>query len=172
MRATMCSLHAKPPTSLAQQIKRFTYSRHFEDHWRLIIVLPRKTSSMPTFQSNPFRPSTSSSAASLGERIGTTYRRHLANHPFLLFGLPFISVIVASSFLLTPATALRYERHDRKNRAVTHGEAMELGLKGLGDEEVNYNPRRRKVTKGGTTERDEYYVSSSQTVAERWGGDC
>jgi cytochrome c oxidase assembly protein subunit 16 len=114
---------------------------------------------MPTFQSNPFRPSTSSSAASLGERIGTTYRRRLANHPFLLFGLPFISVIVASSFLLTPATALRYERHDRKNRAVTHGEAMELGLKGLGDEEVNYNPRRRKVTKGGTTERDEYYVS-------------
>jgi cytochrome c oxidase assembly protein subunit 16 len=114
---------------------------------------------MPTFQSNPFRPSTSSSAASLGERIGATYRRHLANHPFLLFGLPFISVIVASSFLLTPATALRYERHDRKNRAVTHGEAMELGLKGLGDEEVNYNPRRRKVTKGGTTERDEYYVS-------------
>jgi cytochrome c oxidase assembly protein subunit 16 len=124
---------------------------------------------MPTFQSNPFHPSTSSSAASLGERIGTTYRRHLANHPFLLFGLPFISVIVASSFLLTPATALRYERHDRKNRAVTHGEAMELGLKGLGDEEVNYNPRRRKVTKGGTTERDEYYVSSFQTVAECWG---
>ena len=125
---------------------------------------------MPTFQSNPFRPSTSSSAASLSERIGATYRRHLANHPFLLFGLPFISVIVASSFLLTPATALRYERHDRKNRAVTHGEAMELGLKGLGDEEVSYNPRRRKVTKGGTTERDEYYVSSFQTVAECLGG--
>jgi cytochrome c oxidase assembly protein subunit 16 len=117
---------------------------------------------MPTFQSNPFRPSSSSSAAaSLGERIGASYRRHLANHPFLLFGLPFISVIVAASFLLTPATALRYERHDRKNRAVTHGEAMELGLKGLGDEEVNYNPRRRKVTRGGTSERDEYYVNPS-----------
>ena len=116
---------------------------------------------MPVFQSNPFRSSSSSSAASLGERIGATYRRHLAHHPFLLFGLPFISVIVAASFLLTPATALRYERHDRKNRAVTHGEAMELGLKGLGDEEVSYNPRRRKVTKGGTSERDEYYVRLS-----------
>jgi len=111
---------------------------------------------MPTFQSNPFR-SSASFAGSLGERIGATYRRHLANHPFLLFGLPFISIIVAASFLLTPATALRYERYDRKNRAVTHGEAMELGLKGLGDEDVNYNPRRRKVTRGGTSERDEYY---------------
>jgi hypothetical protein len=48
---------------------------------------------------------------------------------------------------------------------------MELGLKGLGDEEVSYNPRRRKVTKGGTTERDEYYVSSFQTVAKRRGCD-
>ena len=120
----------------------------------------RKAFAMPRFQSNPFRGSSSSSSASLGDRIGATYRRHLANHPFLLFGLPFISVIVACSFILTPATALRYERHDRKNRAVTHGEAMELGLKGLGDDEVNYNPRRRKVTKGGTTERDEYYVGS------------
>jgi cytochrome c oxidase assembly protein subunit 16 len=119
---------------------------------------------MPTFQSNPFRPS-SRAASSLGERIGATYRRHLANHPFLLFGLPFISVIVAASFLLTPATALRYERHDRKNRVVTDGEAMELGLKGLGDDEVTYNPRRRKVTKGGTTERDEYYVSPSWTLS-------
>lgn len=119
---------------------------------------------MPTFQSKPFRAS-SASAASLGDRIGATYRRHLANHPFLLFGLPFISVIVAASFILTPATALRYERHDRKNRAVTHSEAMELGLKGLGDEEVNYNPRRRKVTKGGTSERDEYYVSGLWTLS-------
>src|SRR5437763_13818749 len=108
---------------------------------------------MPTFQSNPFRHSTSS-ATSLAERIGATYRRHLANHPFLLFGLPFISVIVPASFLLTPATALRYERHDRKNRVVTHCEALALGLQGLGDDEVTYNPRRRKGTKGGTHERN------------------
>ena len=120
---------------------------------------------MPTFQSNPFR-SSSAQVNSLGERIGTAYRRHLANHPFLLFGLPFISVIVGASFLLTPATALRYERHDRKNRSVTHSEAMELGLKGGpgGEGAVNYNPRKRKVTKGANTERDEYYVSTVARV--------
>jgi hypothetical protein len=113
---------------------------------------------MPVFPSNPFRSSNPSS--SLGERIGNAYRRHLAHHPFLLFGLPFMSIIVLSSFLLTPAAALRYERHDRKNRAVTDHEAMQLGLKGgvAGDGGINYNPRRRVVTKGGTTERDEYYV--------------
>ena len=114
---------------------------------------------MPTFQSNPFR-GTRASANTLGERISSTYRRHLARHPFALFGLPFLSIIVLSSFLLTPVTALRYERHDRKHRAVTHSEAMELGLKGGSDGEggISCNPRRRKVTKGGTTERDEYYV--------------
>ena len=125
---------------------------------------------MPKFQSNPFRGS-GSSPSTLGERIGSSYRRYLAHHPFLLFGLPFISIIVTSSFLLTPAAALRFERHDRKNRAVTHSEAMELGLKGgpQGEGGVNYNPRRRKVTKGGTTERDEYYVSSPSAPGEiRW----
>lgn len=113
---------------------------------------------MPTFKSNPFR-SSNYSPSSLGERIGITYRRKLASHPFLMFGLPFIFVIVASSFLLTPATALRFELHDRKNRAVTTSESMQLGLKGGEEGNVNYNPRRRKVTMGADSQRDEYYVS-------------
>lgn len=133
------------------------------------LLPPSRASTMAIFQSKPFRAS-SRVASSLGERIGATYRRQLAHHPFLLFGLPFISIVVTASFLLTPATALRYERHDRKNRAVTHGEAMELGLKGLGDDEVSYNPRRRKVTRGGTTERDEYYVSPTWRRASYGGG--
>ena len=43
---------------------------------------------------------------------------------------------------------------------------MELGLKGGdgGEGAVNYNPRRRKVTKGADTERDEYYVSAMANV--------
>lgn len=43
--------------------------------------------------------------------------------------------------MLTPATALRYERYDRKNQQITHEQAM--GLRG----------ERRKVNM-----KDEYYV--------------
>ena len=46
--------------------------------------------------------------------------------------------------MLTPATALRYERYDRKNQQITQEEAMGLGQ------------NRRKVNM-----KDEYYVSSA-----------
>jgi len=36
-------------------------------------------------------------------------------------------VIVAGSFFLTPATALRYEKHDRKVKRLSQDEAMGLG---------------------------------------------
>ena len=114
---------------------------------------------MPTFQSNPFR-SSRAQASTLGEKIGELYRKRLVRHPFLLFGLPFITMMVSASFLLTPATALRYESHDRKNRELTHTEAMELGLKGgmEGAGDMSYNPRRRKLLGGQlNSERDEYY---------------
>lgn len=35
--------------------------------------------------------------------------------------------MVAGSFLLTPATALRYERHDRKVRQMTKEEELGIG---------------------------------------------
>lgn len=85
--------------------------------------------------------------------------------------------MVAASFILTPATALRYERHDRKHRELTQSEAMELGLKGgaSGEGSLSYNPRRRVVQKGGTTERDEYYRLMAKDLdnweqkrVERW----
>ncbi|KAG8530067.1 Cytochrome oxidase assembly [Bacidia gigantensis] len=60
-------------------------------------------------------------------RIGAWYRRNLDNHPFALFGLPFCAAIVAGSFALTPATALRYERHDRKMKQLSKEEALGLG---------------------------------------------
>ena len=132
---------------------------------------------MPVFPSNPFRPartySPSNTALPLTQRIAILYRRKLASHPFLLFGLPFISLIVLSSFLLTPATALRYENHDRRNREVSTNEALNLGLNksgagGTGDAlsgggpVVTYNPRKRVVAKGEMSQRDEYYVSCSR----------
>lgn len=75
--------------------------------------------------------------------IAARYRRGLKKHPFVLFGLPFITTIVAGSFFLTPATALRYERHDRKVQQMSKDEAMGLGKD------------RRKVDM-----REEYYVST------------
>ncbi|KAL8677250.1 MAG: hypothetical protein Q9224_006854 [Gallowayella concinna] len=76
---------------------------------------------MPTFQSKRFIPK------ALQNTIAARYRRKLATNPFLFFGLPFIATMVAGSFFLTPATAIRYERHDRKVRTLSKEE--ELGLK-------------------------------------------
>ncbi|KAL8811089.1 MAG: hypothetical protein Q9223_007607, partial [Gallowayella weberi] len=76
---------------------------------------------MPAFQAKPFR------ARSYDNSFAAKYRSKIARYPFLFFGLPFMATIIAGSFFLTPATALRYERHDRKIRTLTKEE--ELGLK-------------------------------------------
>ncbi|KAI7087891.1 hypothetical protein KC356_g3780 [Hortaea werneckii] len=75
---------------------------------------------MAIFQSKKFR---SSSDTSLPAR----YRAALARHPFALFGLPFIATMVLGSFFLTPATALRYERHDKKIKQLSETEALGIG---------------------------------------------
>jgi cytochrome c oxidase assembly protein subunit 16 len=79
------------------------------------------------------------------------YRSAVAKHPFILFGLPFLAVIVSGSFFLTPATALRYERHDQKRKWMSKEEALS-SMEGL---------QRRKVNP-----RDEYYVSMRVAVAD------
>lgn len=76
---------------------------------------------MPAFSSKKFRPT------SYQNTIAARYRKHLSRHPFLLFGLPFISTMVAGSFFLTPATAIRYERHDRRVRQVSKEEELGIG---------------------------------------------
>ncbi|KAH9872042.1 Cytochrome oxidase assembly [Plenodomus biglobosus] len=96
-------------------------------------------------------PFTSKSfSATLPNSLAAKYRKALQKHPFLLFGLPFLSTILAGSFMLTPATALRYERYDRKNQQITQEEAM--GLRG----------ERRKVNM-----KDEYYRLQAKDV-EDW----
>lgn len=65
-------------------------------------------------------------------------------------------VIVAGSFVLTPAAALRYERYDRKVQQLSNEEALNLGIKGAdGEQGIKRNPRRRIIG----DEREEYYVS-------------
>jgi len=59
--------------------------------------------------------------------IASRYRRALGKHPFALFGLPFIVTIVAGSFFLTPATAIRYEKHDRRVRRMSKEEELGIG---------------------------------------------
>lgn len=134
---------------------------------------------MPVFDSKPFKPS-NNAGKGWEERISELYRQQVHRRPFLVFGLPFISIMVAASFLLTPATALRYERHDRKHRELTQNEAMELGLKGGtgGEGPLSYNPRRRVIQKGQTTEGDEYYRLMAKDLdnweqkrVERWKGE-
>ena len=103
-------------------------------------------------------PFTSKSfSATLPNSLAARYRKSLQKHPFLLFGLPFLSTIVLGSFMLTPATALRYERYDRKNQQITHEQAM--GLRG----------ERRKVNM-----KDEYYVCivADMGIGRAWADNC
>ena len=74
-----------------------------------------------TFQSKKYRPT------GTGNTIGAWYRRSLQHHPFALFGLPFIVSMLAGSFFLNPATALRYEKHDRKVKQLSREEELGLG---------------------------------------------
>ena len=90
---------------------------------------------MPTFHSS--RYNSPSPAAQ-------KYRALVQKRPFLMFGLPFITLMVAGSFFLTPATAVRFERHDRKIQTTTTEQALSVGK------------HKRRVDP-----KEEYYVSST-----------
>jgi cytochrome c oxidase assembly protein subunit 16 len=79
---------------------------------------------MTVFKSRTFRPSSYSST------LASRYRSSLTKHPFLLFGLPFITTMIAGSFFLTPATAVRYEKHDRRVRRMSKEEELGIGKSG------------------------------------------
>ena len=77
-----------------------------------------------SFQKNKFR------SAADANTFAARYRAAMAKHPFALFGLPFLIVMVGGSFVLTPATAIRYERHDRKVQQVSKEDALGIGKGG------------------------------------------
>lgn len=101
---------------------------------------------MAIFQSKKFRPSAQANT------IAAKYRSALAKHPFALFGLPFIATMVAGSFFLTPATAIRYEKHDRRVQRLSK------------DEELGLGKNARKVDM-----KEEYYVSRPASALRRKG---
>jgi cytochrome c oxidase assembly protein subunit 16 len=63
-------------------------------------------------------------------------------HPFALFGLPFLGLVVGSSFALQTFTQTRYDYHQQKVSAVSK------------EEELGMSKERKKVDI-----REEYYVS-------------
>lgn len=79
---------------------------------------------MAVFRSKKFR------GAAESNTIAARYRSALARHPFALFGLPFIATMVAGSFFLTPAAAIRYEKHDRRVRRLSKEEELGIGKAG------------------------------------------
>jgi cytochrome c oxidase assembly protein subunit 16 len=91
---------------------------------------------MAVFTSKKYRPSKEANT------LAARYRASLSKHPFALFGLPFIATMVAGSFFLTPATAIRYEKYDRKVRRLSKEEELGIGKAG------------RRVDM-----KEEYYVS-------------
>jgi cytochrome c oxidase assembly protein subunit 16 len=138
----------RPPLGIDHAIRISSLLQSLIDFLTSPTALPTQSNNMP----GPF--SSKSFAATLPNSIAARYRKALQKHPFLLFGLPFISTIVAGSFMLTPATALRYERYDRKNQQITHEQAMGL------------RQERRKVNM-----KDEYYVGGSLISGIPWHGD-
>nr|P0CM84.1 RecName: Full=Cytochrome c oxidase assembly protein COX16, mitochondrial; Flags: Precursor [Cryptococcus neoformans var. neoformans JEC21]P0CM85.1 RecName: Full=Cytochrome c oxidase assembly protein COX16, mitochondrial; Flags: Precursor [Cryptococcus neoformans var. neoformans B-3501A] len=66
----------------------------------------------------------------------------IRRHPFILFGIPFIGIIVGSSFALQAFTQTRYDYQETKVKSV--GKEEELGMKS----------GRRKIDL-----KEEYYFS-------------
>lgn len=99
----------------------------------------------PTRLYNAF-PLTSLSSSTFSSPLTSSLRRH----PFTYFGLPFILVLVTSSFALSGFTQTRYDLRDQRVTAMTKEE--ELGMK----------KGRRKWDV-----REEYYVSSQSLCRAR-----
>ncbi|KAK4219064.1 cytochrome c oxidase assembly protein COX16-domain-containing protein [Rhypophila decipiens] len=99
---------------------------------------------MAVFQNKKFQSSATTNT------YGAKYRAMMAKRPFLLFGLPFLAVMIGGSFVLTPATAIRYERHDRKVRQMTR------------EEELSMTKTKRKVDL-----KEEYYRLAAKDI-DNW----
>ena len=133
-----------PTSALAIHLIALNSSHHIHIYLNLSLSSCHSADAMAVFQSKKFRPSSSANT------IASKYRASLARHPFALFGLPFIVTMVAGSFFLTPATAIRYEKHDRRVQRLSK------------EEELGIGKNARKVDM-----KEEYYVCGTETP---WNG--
>ncbi|WVR06757.1 hypothetical protein IAU60_003792 [Kwoniella sp. DSM 27419] len=88
---------------------------------------------MPAFGSKPLNAPQSS------------FLTHIRKHPFVLFGLPFVGIIVFSSFALSAFTQTRYDYQQSKVKS--------MGV----EEELGMRSDRRKVDL-----KEEYYRLNAQ----------
>lgn len=98
---------------------------------------------MPTFDNKTYiRP---------GHQAPATIRlnRKISKRPVLLFGIPFIGVVLGGAYVLSNTQTVRYERRDNKVKLVSQEEA--LGLE----------HGRRKVNA-----REEYYRLQSKGLED------
>ncbi|ORX51183.1 hypothetical protein DM01DRAFT_1084991 [Hesseltinella vesiculosa] len=72
---------------------------------------------MPTFQSKSFT----------GESRINSLTQRIRQHPFLLFGLPFIVVVVGASFGLSQLTQTKFDHRDMRHKKVEKEEALGIG---------------------------------------------
>ncbi|KAF3797142.1 Cytochrome c oxidase assembly protein COX16, partial [Colletotrichum gloeosporioides] len=111
---------------------------------RQLNTVRNPAATMAVFDSKKFKSSVDTN------NFAARYRAMMAKRPFLLFGLPFVAVMVAGSFVLTPATAIRYEKHDRRVRQMTR------------DEELSMRRSARKVDM-----KEEYYRLAAKDI-DNW----
>lgn len=93
---------------------------------------------MAVFPTLPLTPS----------RTTTVVRSASRRRPFLYFGLPFVFVVVASSFGLSTLTQTRYDLRDTKVNSVSKEEALHM------------NKNRKKIDI-----REEYFRLQAKDVA-------
>ncbi|KAG8998554.1 Cytochrome oxidase assembly [Tulasnella sp. JGI-2019a] len=94
---------------------------------------------MAVFPSRPFNPNAPSN------RVNSVLRRYP-----LLFGLPFIGLIVGASFAMTPFTQTRYDLQKQKTQQISKEEDQRL-------EKI-----RRPVDK-----REEYFRLSAESLSDK-----
>lgn len=123
-------LHSPVPASRA----RF---RSFNHNFRLY-----STSAWPTQRLNLDPSSLAMSGFSSKPLKPSPFLTYIRKHPFLLFGLPFVGLMVGSSFVLENFTKTRYDYQATKVQSMTW------------EEDRGLSKNRKKVDL-----REEYYVS-------------
>lgn len=79
--------------------------------------------------------------------------RRIARHPVLLFGVPFITVVLAGAYVLSNTQNVRYERRDSKVKLVSEEDA--LGLE-HGRRKVNAREEYYRLQSKGLEDLDEW----------------
>lgn len=79
--------------------------------------------------------------------------RKISKRPVLLFGIPFISIVLAGAYVLSNTQTVRYERRDSKVKLVSEEDA--LGLE-HGRRKINAREEYYRLQSKGLEDLDEW----------------